>query len=114
MQTLEEIIPFAREMLEQRPSRGMLKLYMLGSTLAVLGVVGGLLETVLLPFGEHEAVEDRPVEVLLEEKKQVLELQTPWVPSEVVEDSETAMIGAKAKQLVTVGQRSSAYRLHAS
>uniref|UniRef100_A0A671UG19 Uncharacterized protein n=1 Tax=Sparus aurata TaxID=8175 RepID=A0A671UG19_SPAAU len=33
METIGEIIPFAKEMLNQRPSRGMLKIYMLGSTL---------------------------------------------------------------------------------
>ncbi|MEQ2159456.1 hypothetical protein GOODEAATRI_023053, partial [Goodea atripinnis] len=34
MENLSDIIPFAKEMLRQRPTRSMLKIYMLGSTLA--------------------------------------------------------------------------------
>uniref|UniRef100_A0A3Q3R5V2 Uncharacterized protein n=1 Tax=Monopterus albus TaxID=43700 RepID=A0A3Q3R5V2_MONAL len=36
MDTIGEIIPFAKEMLNQRPNRNMLKIYMLGSTLLEL------------------------------------------------------------------------------
>nr|ACI67827.1 lymphocyte G0/G1 switch protein 2 [Salmo salar] len=36
METMNEIIPFAKEILSQRPSRGMMKVYLLGSTLACL------------------------------------------------------------------------------
>ncbi len=117
METIGEIIPFAMEMLNQRPSRGMLKVYMLGSTLAMLGVVGGLMETVLLPFVEQEVVEDTPVELLVEKKKkkkQVLQSYTTLVRPDVLEVPETEVIEVKAKHLVTSGQRSSANRLHAS
>uniref|UniRef100_A0A8P4G2C2 G0/G1 switch protein 2 n=1 Tax=Dicentrarchus labrax TaxID=13489 RepID=A0A8P4G2C2_DICLA len=88
METISEIIPFAKEMLNQRPSRSMLKIYMLGSTLAMLGVVGGLVETVLLPFVEQETVEDTPTEQITEkkkEKKQVLKSHTTLVRPEVVD-----------------------------
>ncbi len=115
METIGEIIPFAKEMLNQRPSRGMLKIYMLGSTLAMLGVVGALVETVLVPFVEQETVEDAPAELIMEkkkEKKQVLKSHTTLVFPEVA--METVVIEAKAKHLVTAGQRSSANRLHAS
>ncbi|KAF7669491.1 hypothetical protein LDENG_00189680 [Lucifuga dentata] len=61
MENIDEIIPFAKEMLSQRPRRGMLKIYMLGTTLVVLGVLGGLLEMVLLPFVEQEPIENREV-----------------------------------------------------
>lgn len=123
METIGEIIPFAKEMLNQRPSRSMLKIYMLGSTLAMLGVVGGLVETVLLPFVEQETVEDAPAELIMEkkkkEKKQVLKSHATLVRPEVVDVMETVVmetveIEAKAKHLVTAGQRSSANRLHAS
>ncbi|XP_042347299.1 G0/G1 switch protein 2 [Plectropomus leopardus] len=116
MATIGEIIPFAKEMLHQRPSRGMLKIYMLGSTLAMLGVVGGLVETVLLPFVEQETAEDAPEDLMVEkkkEKKQVLKTDTTVITPEVVNVLEMAVMEAKAKQLVTAVQRSS-HRLHAS
>ncbi|XP_040050009.1 G0/G1 switch protein 2 [Gasterosteus aculeatus] len=107
METIGEIIPFAKEMLNQRPSRGMLKVYMLGSTMAVLGVVGGLVETYFLPSAEPEAAEDAPAELIVEmEKKPLATLVRP----EVV-DALTTVI--KAKHLVTDGQRVSR-RLYAS
>ncbi|XP_073326276.1 G0/G1 switch protein 2 [Pagrus major] len=118
METIGEIIPFAKEMLNQRPSRGMLKIYMLGSTLAMLGLVGGLVETVLLPFTEQETVEDTPAEQIREEekkeKKQAVKSQSTLVRPEVVDVPEQVVIEVKAKHLVTAGQRSSANRLHAS
>uniref|UniRef100_A0A3B5KQB8 G0/G1 switch 2 n=1 Tax=Takifugu rubripes TaxID=31033 RepID=A0A3B5KQB8_TAKRU len=42
MESFGEMIPFAKEMLNQRPSRHMLKIYMLGSSLALLGLLGAL------------------------------------------------------------------------
>ncbi|XP_045911149.1 G0/G1 switch protein 2 [Micropterus dolomieu] len=113
METISEIIPFAKEMLNQRPSRGMLKIYMLGSTLAMLGVVGGLVETILMPFIQQDAVEDTP-EGLIMEKKQVLKSHTTLADPEVVEVQETVVIEAKTKHLVTARRRSSANRLFAS
>ncbi|XP_071381670.1 G0/G1 switch protein 2 [Centroberyx affinis] len=117
METIGEIVPFAKEMLAQRPSRGMVKIYMLGTTLALFGVVGGLLETVCLPFVEQEAVEDREVELIVEEKKekkQMSESQITLISPDAVEELETIEIRAKAKHLVAAGQRSKANRLHAS
>ncbi|XP_010790720.1 G0/G1 switch protein 2-like [Notothenia coriiceps] len=107
METIGEIIPFAKEMLTQRPSLSMLKLYMLGSTLVVLGVVGGLVETVLLPFGEQETVEDAPGELIMEkEKKPDMTMVSP----EEDDVYETELMEAKAKHLVT-GRRRSSIRL---
>ncbi|NXO69231.1 G0S2 protein, partial [Phainopepla nitens] len=60
METMHELIPFAKEMLSQKPNRKMVKLYVLGSVLAFFGVVIGLVETVCSPFSsegspqEHE------------------------------------------------------------
>ncbi|KAL0149789.1 hypothetical protein M9458_054837 [Cirrhinus mrigala] len=50
METARELVSFIREMLSQKPSRGLLKVYLVGSILAVLGSVLGLLELVLQPF----------------------------------------------------------------
>uniref|UniRef100_A0A667Y1T2 Uncharacterized protein n=1 Tax=Myripristis murdjan TaxID=586833 RepID=A0A667Y1T2_9TELE len=39
MQNMQEFIPFAKEMLSQKPSRGLLKVYLVGSVFAVCGNV---------------------------------------------------------------------------
>nr|XP_002198688.3 G0/G1 switch protein 2 [Taeniopygia guttata]XP_030147920.3 G0/G1 switch protein 2 [Taeniopygia guttata] len=58
METVHELLPFAKEMLSQKPSRKMVKLYMLGSVLAFFGVVIGLVETVCSPFGSEASPEE--------------------------------------------------------
>ncbi|XP_073398679.1 G0/G1 switch protein 2 [Dendrobates tinctorius] len=50
METMHELIPFAKEMLSQKPNKKMVKMYVLGSVLAFFGVVIGLVETVCSPF----------------------------------------------------------------
>ncbi|XP_051551094.1 G0/G1 switch protein 2-like [Myxocyprinus asiaticus] len=50
METVREIIPFVMEILRQKASRGVLKVYLLGSVLALLGCVLGLLELFYMPF----------------------------------------------------------------
>ncbi|XP_056279570.1 G0/G1 switch protein 2 [Pseudoliparis swirei] len=108
MENIGEIIPFAKEMLNRRPSREMLKIYMLGSTVAVLGAIGGLVETVLLPFAEQENVEDAPAELDMEkEKKQVLRSSTTSAQPEVVDVLNKLMIEAEDEHLVAAEQRSS-------
>ncbi|XP_026222866.1 G0/G1 switch protein 2 [Anabas testudineus] len=121
METIGEIIPFAKEMLNQRPNRSMLKMYMLGSTLAMLGVIGGMVEMVLLPFGDEETVEDEPVVLTVQKKRkkkqqkqQAVESHTTLVLPEVVDMLEIEENEAKAKRMVTARRRGSANRLHAS
>ncbi|NWV95426.1 G0S2 protein, partial [Machaerirhynchus nigripectus] len=58
METVHELIPFAKEMLSQKPNRKMVKLYMLGSVLAFFGVVIGLVETVCSPFSSEGRIEE--------------------------------------------------------
>ncbi|NWX38425.1 G0S2 protein, partial [Notiomystis cincta] len=58
METVHELIPFAKEMLSQKPNRKMVKLYMLGSVLAFFGVVIGLVETVCSPFSSEGGLQD--------------------------------------------------------
>ncbi|NWI69917.1 G0S2 protein, partial [Todus mexicanus] len=62
METMHELIPFAKEMLSQKPNRKMVKLYMLGSVLAFFGVVIGLVETVCSPFSSAGRLEDEEEE----------------------------------------------------
>ncbi|CAM9844320.1 unnamed protein product [Bubo scandiacus] len=62
METMHELIPFAKEMLSQKPNRKMVKLYVLGSVLAFLGVVIGLVETVCSPFTSEGRLEEEEEE----------------------------------------------------
>lgn len=82
MDSIGGIIPFAKEMLNQRPSKCMLKVYILGSSLAVLGVVGNLVETLLQPFLEQEELEDLPAQWIVEEKMKRDKKQV-WNPTSV-------------------------------
>ncbi|XP_041860360.1 G0/G1 switch protein 2 isoform X2 [Melanotaenia boesemani] len=117
MENSDNIILFAKEMLRQGPSRSMLKIYMLGSTLAMLGMVGGLVEMVFLPFMDSHVTEEEQAKFFLEkkkERKQVLKLQSTLVHTEAEAMLGVVLSEAKAKHLGTAVQRSSANRLHAS
>ncbi|KAK9967091.1 hypothetical protein ABG768_001508 [Culter alburnus] len=50
METVRELVPFIREMFSQKPSRGLLKVYLVGSVLAVLGSVLWLLDLIFQTF----------------------------------------------------------------
>ncbi|XP_032898869.1 G0/G1 switch protein 2 [Amblyraja radiata] len=50
MGAVSELVPFAREILSQKPNRKMVKIYAVGTALALIGAVLGLLETVCSPF----------------------------------------------------------------
>nr|XP_006118818.1 G0/G1 switch protein 2 [Pelodiscus sinensis] len=58
METMQELIPFAKEMLRQKPTSKMVKIYMLGSVLAFFGVVISLVETVCSPFASEEQLQE--------------------------------------------------------
>ncbi|NXD12009.1 G0S2 protein, partial [Nothocercus nigrocapillus] len=98
METMHELIPFAKEMLSQKPNRKMVKLYMLGSVLAFFGVVIGLVETVCSPFTSQERLE--------EERKAA-------PTREQMEQQQENLILEKSKKPVLM-QRSLVTRQHAS
>ncbi|XP_070605014.1 G0/G1 switch protein 2 [Erythrolamprus reginae] len=111
METMQELIPFAKEMLSQKPNGKMVKLYMLGSVLAFFGVVIGLVETVCSPFISEEKPEEEEEE---EEKKKrpALPLTKREETVEVMAQKEDDMIQEKGKQVLTL--RNSVNRQHAS
>ncbi|XP_030329167.1 G0/G1 switch protein 2 [Strigops habroptila] len=85
METMHELIPFAKEMLSQKPNRKMVKLYMLGSVLAFFGVVIGLVEMVCSPFTSEGRLEEekRPApkrEQMLPHKQEDLILEKSKKP----------------------------------
>ncbi|XP_029975169.1 G0/G1 switch protein 2 isoform X2 [Salarias fasciatus] len=114
MEDAAEIIPFVMEMLRQKPNRSLLKIYVLGSTLAILGAVGSVVDTIILPFVEKSTGEDELEELPVKlREKQVLKVHSSISQTDVV-DTDMMVPPEAAKYLETTGQRSSAYRLHAS
>ncbi|NXL56184.1 G0S2 protein, partial [Chordeiles acutipennis] len=101
METMHELIPFAKEMLSQKPNRKMVKLYMLGSVLAFFGVVIGLVETVCSPFISEGRIEEE------EEKK-----PAPTQEQTLAQKQEDLIL-AKSKK-PGVMQRALVTRQHAS
>ncbi|XP_048409367.1 G0/G1 switch protein 2 [Stegostoma tigrinum] len=94
METMNELIPFAKEMLSQKPNRQMVKLYVVGSVLAFFGVVIGLVETVCSPFVSGED-EEQPLDGAIPRK---------------LSKEEEKKLPAEQRQLV----RNGSYRKHAS
>ncbi|KAM6311031.1 G0/G1 switch protein 2 [Podargus strigoides] len=98
METMHELIPFAKEMLSQKPNRKMVKLYMLGSVLAFFGVVIGLVETVCSPFTSQGRLEEEE-----EEKKKAALTREQTLPQKqedlILEKSKKG--GAMPRALVT-------------
>ncbi|KAJ3601989.1 hypothetical protein NHX12_029750 [Muraenolepis orangiensis] len=74
METMQELIPFVREVLGQRSARGMLKVYLVGTVFAVVGTVIGLVETVCRPFSSGESAydADETAMLMLEQPRRTL------------------------------------------
>ncbi|XP_020504071.2 G0/G1 switch protein 2 [Labrus bergylta] len=124
MDNLQELIPFAKEMLSQKPSRGLLKVYLVGSVFAVLGTAIGLVETVCHPFCSDEpldaemllmlAKERRTVEADVQHKvegKKKEEEEEEEEKEQALENGATTLTFSKTHK---VSQRSISNRLHAS
>lgn len=122
--TMEELIPFAKELLSQRPSRGLLKVYLVGSVFAVLGTVIGLVETVCHPFSSGDDA-DAELAVTLDRRPGTssARLQNRVEVREGADAEVKKILKEKASQLnvddslittLASTQRSLANRLHAS
>ncbi|XP_065260495.1 G0/G1 switch protein 2 [Emys orbicularis] len=104
METMQELIPFAKEMFNQKPSRKMVKIYMLGSVLAFFGVVISLVETVCSPFTSEEQ---------LQEEKEEEEKRPPLTKEHTVPQKQRDLIVEKSKEQ-DVMQRNLVIRQRAS
>uniref|UniRef100_A0A9J8DIL6 G0/G1 switch 2 n=1 Tax=Cyprinus carpio carpio TaxID=630221 RepID=A0A9J8DIL6_CYPCA len=104
MDTMHELIPFAKEMLSAGPSKGSLKVYLVGGTFAVLGLLSGVVQVASSFFPDHE---EPDFEML---KEQVQEPQTS-IPED---DEMDEVMEAKAKELSVNRQRRMSFRAHAS
>lgn len=128
MENTQELIPFVKEMLRQKPSRNLLKVYLLGSVLAVLGTAVALLETVCHPFSSGEPM-DAEMLLILAKQQRDAEAETQFSLGGQVEgeeeeedkkeevriqESQTETQNLKPSKTHGLGQRSTANRLHAS
>lgn len=120
--TMDELIPFVKELLSQRPSRGLLKVYVVGSVFAVLGTVIGLVETVCHPFSSGDSAD---ADVTLAQRPRTISagLQKHVQVAGDVDVEVKNILREKVAQLNVDGslptslastQRSIANRLHAS
>lgn len=122
METLEELVPFVREIVSQKPNRGLLKVYVVGSVLALLGTVIGLVETMCHPFSSG-GMTDADIDLLLSRRQRtvVAELQDSMTEEgekkqeeEKEEKEEMARTPVIISKMQGPSQRISANRLHAS
>ncbi|KAL2090506.1 hypothetical protein ACEWY4_012769 [Coilia grayii] len=114
METFHEVIPFAKEMINQKPTRGMLKVYLVGSAVAVLGTVLGLVQIVCQPFySVDEAALDAELAKILEREQRADERRTERNMVPQVEER-TNHAKPRSEERAGVTQRSAATRLHAS
>ncbi|XP_064161959.1 G0/G1 switch protein 2-like [Anguilla rostrata] len=113
METIHEIIPFAKEMLSQKPSRHMVKVYLAGSAMAFLGVALGLVETVCQPFSAEEPL-DEELARLEEREQRLLEAERQRERTEGTPLQSEVTQPKKEIQQAAIRRRSSANRLHAS
>lgn len=116
MESMHEIIPFAKEMLNQKPSRGMLKVYLIGSVFAVLGTVIGLVEIVCHAFSSGEPL-DADMVLLMAREHTTREAEKRLINEESDEvEAPCAITAEEVTVAKTQGQihRSLANRLHAS
>ncbi|CAL9703159.1 unnamed protein product [Knipowitschia caucasica] len=104
MDTHEDLLPFIREMVQKRPSRHMLRIYVIGCSLAALGAMVGLLQSFFTPYQFEESSTDLTQRQTLGASKAL--------KREAAEDSPGPE--ETTAELVPWGRRNSAHRLHAS
>lgn len=99
METVQKLIPLAREMVTQRSSRKLVRLYMLGSLLALVGVLLGLVDSVCSPFSAASR--------LCQREAALSELRTAYQPP-------ASRTLAKTPPENSLSSRALAHRQHAS
>ncbi|KAJ7999469.1 hypothetical protein DPEC_G00194750 [Dallia pectoralis] len=70
-----EVMPFVKEMLAQKPNRKMLRLYLIGSVLAVLGTVLALMEFFYQSLFYSGEPLDTELALLIAREQRVLEAE---------------------------------------
>lgn len=121
MENIQELIPFAKELLSQKPSRGLLKVYLVGSVFAVLGTVIGLVETVCLPFSSGGSMDEELLLMMALEQRTVdaekqgsVEDQSEEEEKKLPQENEAMIQTMAHSKTQRPSQRNMANRLHAS
>ncbi|XP_054641871.1 G0/G1 switch protein 2 [Dunckerocampus dactyliophorus] len=107
-QSLQEVLLYAKEMLSQRPRRGLLKVYLVGSVFAVLGTVVGLAELVCHPFSSGEPMDAEMVQMVDKERRTQKSHRNAEIQA-TPQDTTQSVTFSKSQ-----GQRNLSNRLHAS
>ncbi|XP_019723177.1 G0/G1 switch protein 2-like [Hippocampus comes] len=112
--SMQEFILFAKDMLSQKPSRQLIKVYLMGSAFAVLGTVIGLIEMVSHPFSSGEPMDAEMLLVMAKEQKTVASATQckDKVPSKWEEQEQDMIQGMTFTKVCS--QRSLSKRRHAS
>ncbi|XP_056293037.1 G0/G1 switch protein 2-like [Pseudoliparis swirei] len=115
MESMQELIPFAKEMLSQKPSRGLLKVYLVGSVFALLGTLIGLVETVCYPFSSAESMDtDMYLDKRTVEAEVQSELEGQEEEKELTYEKVAVTESTNFYKTHKLSQRSIANRLYAS
>ncbi|KAM9759322.1 G0/G1 switch protein 2 [Menidia menidia] len=121
MEGLRELIPFCRELLGQRPGRGLLKVYLVGSVLAVVGTAIGMVEVLCQPFISVEPLDADLLlmsRLLTEIKTQPsvrgLDIEEEKQEEEIAQDGVTQTQDLDFFKTQRFRQRTSSIRQHAS
>ncbi|KAF7659929.1 hypothetical protein LDENG_00291040 [Lucifuga dentata] len=121
METMQELIPFAREMLSQKPNRGLVKVYLVGSVFAVLGTLIGLVETVCHPFSSGETTDTETLFMFPQDQRTVEAKRQSRAEDQEEREEDVDLImdgvmtqGSDLSKTSELNQRSMANRLHAS
>ncbi|KAM6980685.1 G0/G1 switch protein 2 [Aplochiton taeniatus] len=109
METMHEIIPFAKEMLSQRRSRATLKIYLVGTMLAVFGTILGLIEIARQTFTSDGHID---AELMLSKDRDQRSLKAGERGMD--ETEETTIGNTTVPKKPDQAQRIAANRLHAS
>lgn len=117
MDSVKELIPFAKEMLSQKPNRRMVKMYLVGSVFAVLGTVIGLVESMCHPFSSGGCIDEEIIFMMNQEQRtaDAKKLRSMWAQGEEEEkEEEEATTQLMIPKTNRIGQRNMSNRLHAS
>ncbi|XP_061688511.1 G0/G1 switch protein 2 [Syngnathoides biaculeatus] len=117
MERMHEWILFAKEMLSQKPSRRLLKVYLIGSVFAILGTVIGMVEMVSHSLSSRELMDAEMVLMMAQEQSTVATMpecnvNLPAKKEEQEKDTIKMMTDMTFSKVQS--QRSLSHRLHAS
>ncbi|XP_077385908.1 G0/G1 switch protein 2-like [Festucalex cinctus] len=112
-ESMQEFMLFAKEMLSQKPSRHLLKVYLMGSVFAVVGTVIGLVEMVSHPFSSGEPMDAEMLHMMAHDEQRTVASMTQCnVKMQATKEDQDTIRSMTFTKIQ--GQRGLSNRLHAS